>query len=53
MYKIIKKLVYLKKVCVDMHVHVCISLVSRLFLIERGNEPGGEAMFAPAAGSSC
>ena len=42
-----------KRCSVCMHVHVCISLVSRLFLIERGNESGDEAMFAPAAGSSC
>jgi len=37
-------------VIVDVHVYT--SLVSRLFLIERGNEPGDEAMFAPAANSS-
>ena len=48
-YKIIKKLVYLKVcVIVDACARVCTSLVSRLFLIERGNEPGDEAMFAPA-----
>ena len=52
-YKIIKKLVYLKKVCVYACACVCTSLVSRLFLIERGNEPGDEAMFAPTVGSSC
>ena len=36
----------IKKVCVivDVHVHVCTSLVSRLFLVERGNEPGDEAL---------
>ena len=34
-------------------VHVYTSLVPRLFLIERGNEPGDEAMFAPAVGSYC
>jgi len=38
--------------CVHVHNHVCTSLVSRLFLIG-GNEPEGEAMFAPAVGSSC
>ena len=38
---------------VDVDVHVCTSLVSRHFLVERGNEPGDEALCVPAAGSSC
>ena len=43
----------IKKVCVIVDVHVCTSFVSRLFLVERGNEPGDEALCVPAAGSLC